>query len=299
MVKTHLGWSPGRDLHALGASLHGAGLVGTKTWTHTPQGATPLLVLFNSDDGSLVAIIEAFALGQLRTSGISAVAADHLADPTADRLGIIGTGKQALGQVAAVAAVRPIKSVQVFSRDPDRRGAFAERVHSALGLAATAVESVEEAVADAGVVTLVTRATEPFLDAAMLRPGTHVNAVGAIAEDRMEFNPAVLDRCGVVAVDSLPQAKKLSRELMEHYGPDEAAWSEVIPLHSLVASHARRPEGADLTLFKALGMGISDVTLGLACLEGARQRELGRHLPHPTRAQPRLRPRDHLAKGSA
>ena len=291
MVKTHLPWAPKHDLHALGASLEGAGLVGTKTWCHTPGGATPLLLLFDSATGALRAIVEAFALGQLRTSGVSGVATDRLAAPGASRLGIVGTGKQALGQVAGVAAVRPIEHVAVYSRDEARRTAFAALVESELGLAATAAASVAAAVDGADIVTLVTRATEPFLTRHMPAPGTHINAVGAIAPDRVEFEPALLARCDTVAADSPTQAQQLSRELLDHFGPPGPAWSAVIPLSALVAAQTSRPAGADLTLFKALGMGISDLTLGLACLERATEAGLGRPVPQPARARPRLRVR--------
>lgn len=290
MVKAHLSWAPHHDLHALGASLEGGGLVGTKTWCHTPGGATPLLVLFDATTGALRAVIEAFALGQMRTSAVSAVATDRLAVPGASRLGIVGTGKQALGQVAAVAAVRAIDHVAVFSRDPGRRVNFAALVQSELGLSASATGSVAELVDGAEILTLVTRATEPFLTRDMPAPGVHINAVGAIAPDRMEFEPSLLDRCAVVAVDSPPQAQSLSRELIEHYGPAGAAWSAVVPLSALVAAGgAGRPGDADLTLFKALGMGISDLVLGRACLERAEDAGCGRPIPQPARARPRLR----------
>jgi len=298
MVKAHLSWAPKHDLHAVGGSLEGAGLVGTKTWCHTPAGATPLLLLFEAETGSLAAIIEAFALGQLRTSAVSAVATDHLAAPGADRLGIAGTGKQALGQVAAVAAVRPIGHVAVYGRDPQRRAQFAARVEAELALAASETASATELAEGASVITLVTRASQPFLGAAVPEPGTHINAVGAIAPDRIEFEPALLDRCATVAVDSRAQAEQLSRELMDHYGQPGPAWAGVATLATLVAAGRGRPDGADLTLFKALGMGVSDLTLGLACLERARAAGLGRPLPQPVRCRPRLQTADPIAKGT-
>src|SRR5215831_2514984 len=60
MTKTHVEW-PSATLHAIGAVFSEAGVAGTKTWAHTPGGATPLLVLFDSRTGALLAIIEAFA----------------------------------------------------------------------------------------------------------------------------------------------------------------------------------------------------------------------------------------------
>src|ERR1700692_3396970 len=123
MVKTHVAWGH-NNLHAIGAVYPGAGLIGTKTWAHTTGGACPLLVLFDAATGQLQAIIEAFALGQMRTGGISGVATKWLARPEADTLALIGTGKQALAQLAAVAAVRKLREVRVFSPNAQRRAAF-------------------------------------------------------------------------------------------------------------------------------------------------------------------------------
>src|SRR5438132_2550229 len=91
MMKTHVSWGHS-NLHAIGAVFPGEKLAGTKTWAHTEGGATPLLVLIDADDGSLKAIIEAFALGQMRTGGISGLATDWLASEAADDMAIIGTG---------------------------------------------------------------------------------------------------------------------------------------------------------------------------------------------------------------
>ena len=74
MAKTHVQWGSSNSLHAIGAAFTVTGIVGTKTWAHTPQGATPLLVLFDADSGELRAVIEAFALGQFRTGAVSGVA---------------------------------------------------------------------------------------------------------------------------------------------------------------------------------------------------------------------------------
>src|SRR6266852_6939077 len=74
MVKTHAEWGKGSTLHAIGAVFPQAGFAGTKTWAHTEGGATPLLILFDSNNGALKAVIEAFALGQMRTASASGVA---------------------------------------------------------------------------------------------------------------------------------------------------------------------------------------------------------------------------------
>jgi alanine dehydrogenase len=119
----------------------------------------------------------------------------------------------------------------------------------------------------------------------MVASGTHVNAVGAISPERMEFEPSLLERCTAVVADSVPQVKNLSREFIEYYGADESRWRAVRPLCSVIAEGGGRPAGADLTLFKAMGMGISDLALGIEILRRAGEQRLGREFPHPQPAK--------------
>jgi ornithine cyclodeaminase len=287
MEKTHQIWGGHHTLHAIGAVVEGAHIVGTKTWAHTAGGATPLVTLWNSDTGKLEAIIEAFALGQMRTGGISGVATARMARADADELAIVGTGKQALPQVVAVAAVRPLKRIRVFSPTPENRRTFMARLETLLP-AARLIEatSVEAAVKNAPIVTLVTRAREPVLTAAMITPGTHLNAVGAITPEREEFTQDMFDRVGAIAVDTVESVKSLSAEFGKRFGAGD--WSAVRPLSELVAVNATRPKGADITLFKAMGMGLSDLALGIEILKRVRSVGGGRPIPSPKAAQPRL-----------
>jgi alanine dehydrogenase len=287
MAKTHQIWGGHHTLHAIGAVVEGAHVVGTKTWAHTAGGATPLVTLWNSDSGKIEAIIEAFALGQMRTGGISGVATGRMAHADADDFAIIGTGKQALPQVAAVAAVRRLKRIRVFSPTPDNRHAFLARLEK-LFPAMTLVEaaSVEEAAKDAPIITVVTRARTPVLTASMIARGAHLNAVGAITPEREEFTQDVFGRVSAIAVDMVESVKGLSAEFQKRFGAGD--WSAVRPLCELVAAKAARPADADITLFKAMGMGLSDLALGVEILKRVRASGGGRPFPHPKPAQPRL-----------
>ncbi len=284
MVKTHVAWSSGGTLHAIGAVFPDAGFAGTKTWAHTPAGATPLLLLFDANTGALKAIIEAFALGQMRTASASGVATRWLAAENAADFAIIGTGKQALAQVAAVLAVRPVRKVCVFGRNQERLAQFVRRVREEFDVEAIAAPSIAEAVDGAPIITVVTRATEPILTGDMVARGAHINAVGAITPERAEIAASVLARCNQVVADSVPQAQKLSRELIEYYGSGERCWDQVESLASLVAAGQRRAAGDDLTLFKSLGMGISDLALGIELYRRAVGQGLGRKFDHPKKA---------------
>ena len=134
--------------------------------------------------------------------------------------------------------------------------------------------------------TLVTRAAQPFLSAAMLEKGAHLNAVGAIAPDREEFAQDVFARATLIAVDNLPGVQQLSREFMTHYS--SSGWREVMLLSALIASGRRRSGTDDVSLFKAMGMGISDLALGVELVKRARERGMGRVIPQPKKQKPRL-----------
>ena len=287
MAKTHQVWGGHHTLHASGAVVEGAHVVGTKTWAHTAGGATPLVTLWNSDTGKLEAIIEAFALGQMRTGGISGVATARMAAEGADELAVIGSGKQAMTQVVAVAAVRKLKRIRVYSPTAENRRAFVgklEKLFPAVALVEAA--SVEEAVKGAPIVTAITRAREPVVTARMLAKGAHFNAVGAITPEREEFSQDVFERADLIAVDMIESVKGLSAEFRKRFG--EGDWSSVHPLSELVAGKVKRPARADVTLFKAMGMGLSDLALGIEILRRVREKGGGRPMPHPKPAQPRL-----------
>jgi len=283
MTKTLLQYGK-NNLHAIGGKL--GNLVGTKTWTHTQGGTCPLLLLWSAEDGSLVAVIEAFALGNLRTGGISGVAAEWMAGKDAKVMAIVGTGKQALAQVGTMLAVRPIERLKIYSPREDSRRAFAAKAHEEFGIETEISASATEACKGAQIVTLVTRAAQPFLTAAMLERGAHLNAVGAIAPDREEFAQDVFARATIVAVDNLPGVQQLSREFMTRYA--STGWDEVMPLSGLIASGRRRSGADDVSLFKAMGMGISDLALGAELLKRARARGAGRAIAQPRKTKPRL-----------
>ena len=283
MTKTLLQYGK-NNLHAIGGKL--GTLVGTKTWAHTQGGTCPLLVLWSAEDGSLVAVIEAFALGNLRTGGISGVAANWMARKDAKVMALAGTGKQAIAQVGAMLAVRPIERLQVYSPRPGSRDDFARKAREQFGVETAACASAADACKGAHIVTLVTRAAQAFLGAGMLERGAHLNAVGAIAPDREEFAQDVFDRATLVAVDNLPGVQQLSREFMTRYSSGD--WAGVMPLSNLVDRGRLRSDSDDISVFKAMGMGISDLALGVELVRRARERGIGRILPQPKKVKPRL-----------
>jgi alanine dehydrogenase len=268
IAKTLATWPDASSAHALGAVDTDEGLVVFKTWVNTPSGAAALASAFDAHDGRILATFEAARFGTLRTSAISAVATDLLADPAADELTIVGTGRQAFGQVDAVASVRSLRRVRVWSPDDDRRRAFAARLQSELGLTAEAVPTPEAATADAPIVTVVTRARDPFLGLDHLAVGAHLNAVGALLPANAELLPDVLPAADVVAVDSVENARRASRELQEHLSTGGEAPT---PLADVVVGKVVRPDAPRLTVFKSMGMGLSDLAVARLLVPATRR----------------------------
>lgn len=282
MPKTFASWAGG-SMHAIGATAVSTGLAVSKTWAHTGGGATPLLAAWEVGTGRLLAVIQAFGLGQLRTSAITGTATSILAADRCRRLAVIGSGKQAEGQIAAVTAVRPeIQDISVYSPTPEHRRVFAEKITSRSGITTHAAASVAEAVDQADVIVTVTRATEPFIAKSMLARRVHINAVGAITPERAELESAVVAHARRVVADDVAAARQLSpRELSATVAP------HMLSLGSALADD-ERIEGDGITIFKALGTGISDLAVAEIVFERAIAAGVGCPLSVSPRSQPKL-----------
>ena len=287
--KTHL---IGEDwqLHAIGASFDGLERAATKSWVHSLGGAIPLLLLWNVRTGALLAVIEAFALGQMRTGGVSGVATRWMARDGAETFALMGTGKQALPQLAAVAAVRPLRIVRIWSRDEAKQVRFAETVRS-LGFKfeIELPRTVAEAAGGADIVTLATRSREPFFDVSMAAHGAHINAIGAITPEREEFSQDIFTRVSLIVADDPETALKLSREFQTYFAGREGIDGSITPLCNIVIGKQRRSASGDLSVFKSMGMGISDLSLAIEIYDRATASGFGRAFEQPKKVMPRLR----------
>jgi len=279
----------GSSLHALGSAIPAIGLGGFKTWVNTRRGAAAVMTVFDVESGRVLAMLEAGILGQLRTSGIAGVATRWLADRDADEMALVGTGRQAMAQVAAVAAVRPLRRLRVFSPTAERRHAFVAAAAARFPFAVEESPSLEQAVRDAPIVTLVTRASEPFLNAAMLAPGTLLNALGAILPANAEFAQDVFDHAGLVVVDSVAGVQSNAREFRDRFGDAGSPMPGVRSLGEIIAEGVPRPAGNVLSLFKAMGMGISDMAVARIAIERARRQGVGTAMPVGGKAAVRWR----------
>jgi len=171
-------------------------------------------------------------------------------------LGVIGTEFQAETQVAAMAAVRKLREVRVWSRTQEKRDKFAVRCAEKFGLNVRATSTAREAVEDAGIVVTATNSKEPVLEAAWITPGTHINAMGSNWINRRELpTDLVVDRADLVTVDSLEDAGLESGDLviaMKERGLTAIPAREFSP-------EVRRTSPEQITIFKSNGLAIQDV----------------------------------------
>ncbi|MGH9454874.1 MAG: ornithine cyclodeaminase family protein [Terriglobia bacterium] len=276
---------PNVSLHYMAGALEDEGVLGMKIYTVSRQAFRFLVLLYNAEDGGLLALIEADHLGRIRTGAASGVATKYMARADAEIVGLIGTGRQARTQLEAVARVRNIQSVLVYGRDEERRRAFAQEMSQRLAVKVSPAESPEAAVRSAGIVITATTSREPVLHGEWLKPGTHVNAIGANMLNRREVDDATLARAAVISVEFIEQAKQEAGDLVHGFASLGLGWDRVHELQQIVAgSFSGRTSDEEITLFKSSGIAIWDVAVGIhiyrKALETGRGKEIEifRHL---------------------
>ena len=180
--------------------------------------------------------------------------------PDAVVLGVIGTGRQAFAQVAAVCHMRPIERILVSGRDAGRRDAFVRRVQDALQIETLGVGNPRDAVEPADVVVTITSSATPVFDGAWLKPGAHVNAAGANNVKRCELDAAAIARMAVLSTDDREQARIEAGEFVACADRGLLDWSDVVELGDLVTGRAAgRTSATGITLYKSLGIAFEDV----------------------------------------
>ncbi len=270
---------PGTMLHVMPAGSAEWGLLGLKAYIAKRTGARFLFYLYGTS-GALQAVIEADRLGQMRTGAASGVATRFMAREDAATVGLYGTGWQARSQLEAVARVRPLSRARVFGRDRERRRRFCEEMSESLGLDVQPTEVPEDIPVGADILITATTSREPVLRGDWLRPGQHINAIGANFAYKREVDGGVVRRSSCIVVDSKEQALLECGDLITPESEGELAWDNVSELGQLVCGKALgRRTDEDITLFESQGIAIEDVAVARRIVELGRERGVGEVLP--------------------
>ena len=207
-----------------------------------------LIVLNDPQTGAPLAIMDGRLITEMRTAAVSAAATKLLAPQDAKVLAILGSGVQARSHFEALRLVRNFTEMRVWSQTKAHADSFAKEIDAK-------VMSAEEAVRGADVVVTVTSSKTPVLKGSWLKPGSHVNAIGACRPDWRELDDEAM-RNSVVLVDSREAAMKESGDVIlsraNVYAELGEAFAGKVP-----------PRANETTIFKSLGMAVEDITAAM------------------------------------
>jgi len=262
---------------------HALGMKAVSVFPRNPDRDLPtiyaVVLLQDASTGRPLALLEGAYLTALRTGAISGLATDLMARKDARVVALFGAGAQARTQLEAVAVVRPIEEVRVLSRRPERARLFAQEVAQQPFLREAEVrvaETTAGAIEDADIIITATTSPTPLFDGRTVKPGVHVNAIGAFTPTTREVDSFLVQRARVV-VDSrsgcLAEAGDLLIPIQEGVITTEHILGEIgeVALGKVMG----RERDEEVTLFKSVGSAAFDVAVGMAVLSKAEQLGLG------------------------
>ena len=261
------------------------GLVAVKLMADIPLNAgrglpsqRSTIVVTSVDTGECVAVLDGAMITRLRTAAASAVATRHLARPDTRVLGLVGAGNLAVEHVRSIRAVADLDQVVVWSRSADTVDRFRAALdEQAPGLSVVVAADARGVVEAADVLCTLTPAVAPVVRGAWLRPGQHVNAVGARPRPtHRELDGPAMAR-GTLVVDSAPTSRSKSGDLLE--AVREGALRPDVRLRELgevVAGLAPARVSADeVTVFNSVGIAAQDLAVAAAVIDRAREQGVG------------------------
>jgi ornithine cyclodeaminase len=230
-------------------------------------------LLSSGRTGELLAVIDGGELTARRTAAASALAASHLARKDASSLLVVGTGRLSVNLIEAHSRVRPITEVMIWGRDR----AKAEQAVSearALGYAADVAEDLEAAARQADIISCATLSRAPLIRGAWLKPGSHLDLIGAFNKDMRESDDEAVRRARVF-VDTRAGAFAEAGDLLQPMAAGVIDADHVVAeLSELVGGTEGRRSAEDITLFKSVGAALEDLAGAILAYEMATQNKV-------------------------
>lgn len=223
------------------------------------QTSSEVLAMFDPDTGQVKAIIDSFALTNMRTAATSALAADYLARRDAKVLAVFATGPLAPYMARAHASIRAYDSIVVWGRSLDRAEATAAAIRKG-GLAeVTATTDLEAATRNADVISAATRATSPIVRGVWLKPGAHVDLVGGYKYDMRESDDETISKARIYLDQyaALNEAGDIAQPLQQGVIDRDSIVGDLAGLAN--GTTERRRNADEITLFKSVGCGLEDL----------------------------------------
>ncbi|MDV6286091.1 ornithine cyclodeaminase family protein [Rhodococcus jostii] len=251
-----------------------AGAIGVRQFSY-------LISLFDQESAELVALLDGNSITGYRTAATSALAVDLLAAPGPVTVAVIGSGFEAKKHVRALAAVRKLEAVRVYSPRAESRARFADELAD-LDTSIIAAESPQAAVANASVVICAARSYDesPILLGAWLEPGMTVVSIGSTVREQREVDPEVIARADVVIADVLEEVLHDSGDLIAATQAGIDVTDRIAALSDLVSgTHPGRTTTEQIVVYKSVGSAVQDLAVAAMCADAARKSGLGSELP--------------------
>ncbi len=264
------------DFRAMPAYIDGgAGIKWVSVYPNNREYSLPtviaMIIYCDPDNGYPLAIMDGTFITNMRTGAAGGIAVKYLARKDSSIIGMVGAGKQAEAQIMAIKEVLPeIKEVKVFSRPEETSQRFVKKVGEQLELNIHPVGSVEMA-ADADVVVATTYATAPVIMRQHIKPGTHINAIGADAEGKQELDAGLLNVSKVV-IDDMEQACH-SGEINVPLKNGQFKVENIYSILGEVAAGMKkgRENAGEITVFDSTGLAIQDMVCAKLVYENAKK----------------------------
>ena len=258
------------DLRTMPVYLPTMGIAGVKNVNVHPANTDippvmATITLVDPEDGFPVAVMDGTYITNMRTGAAGGVAAGLLARPESEVVGFVGCGHQAHTQLdALIITMSSLRRVVVF--DPVRAVAedLCDRAAAKYAMDTAVAGSIEEVCAAADILTMTTPVRKPIVQDAWVRPGTHINAIGADAEGKEELDPAILKRARVV-IDNWEQASH-SGEINVPLAKGLLKRDDIVcDIGQLITEKkAGRLSPEDITVFDSTGLAVQDVACAVA-----------------------------------
>ncbi|MFT0174020.1 ornithine cyclodeaminase family protein [Paraburkholderia mimosarum] len=265
----------------VGGRYYGAKVMGMAMGSAEP-GVEYVIVLFDQETSRIAGFVDGNLVTGFRTAATSAAALDRLAPARPARLAVLGSGLEASMHTRAIASVRELAEVIVFSPTPERRCAFADAVSRDLGVSARGVASAREAVEAADLVLAAARSRDeqPILFGDWLAPGATVVSIGSTIPEQREIDVSVVARSDIIVCDML-------EEVLDETGDMLAAHKAGIAFHDKSFSLAdlmkgaldERLKDASTRMYKSVGGGLQDIVVAGLILDRAVEAGLATTLP--------------------
>ncbi|HEX7233165.1 MAG TPA: ornithine cyclodeaminase family protein [Candidatus Binatia bacterium] len=239
------------------------------------------VILYSVETGAPLILLQDCAINENRTAAAGAVGAKWLARKDARRAAVFGSQVHAETQLKALAAVKNLTEVRVFSPNAARRTAFAEKVGRELEIPVLAASSAEDALAAADVVITATNSTAPVFDGRWLQEGTHITSIanGDKTRIRQEIDEITLRQAAPVFITSKATVCANESDIFRAVRDGVISWEQVHEISDLLLGKVSgRTDQRQITLFKLQGTGIMDVAIGLCAYEKIKNANLAQRL---------------------